>query len=460
MDSTKNFFDAWFNSPANLMGNIVDTSQKLKDSFNSLQQLKHDTAQYRQWIDQQQQALHHTVHDFTEQLNHTALPNLMGAWLEMQFTMSQDLLQILKKHLSTQLITHQTKPMKDMQAQWNQMYEQFSQQFGQTFQHPMTSPEGLSSFLQNSRTYLSMLELWQPIYKFIQSNSLGIESFQQMLDMNKYNALLSQMMGQSAPLNLGQLQDYFKQYNDFFGQRGSAFGDEGIQAMVGTGLGLLLRMHNFVTGQLYNPSGPAMTMMPAGRDKEMTLLSAEIQQLMMQYYVRATEIQTMVQVQGYRSLENVVRKLMEKVGQSAQVVGFDEFYGFWISTFESDMIQLFASDAYSRAQGEMVNASMLLKTKLDKQMEYFLAPLPIVPRSEVDEMNKTIYELRQKIRQIEQQLQQQAPTRATTPTSTAKATPAEKTPTPKASEESPAPKTTTPRKTSTRRKTEEVKADN
>jgi BMFP domain-containing protein YqiC len=69
------------------------------------------------------------------------------------------------------------------------------------------------------------------------------------------------------------------------------------------------------------------------------------------------------------------------------------------------MIELFAGNAFSKIQGDLLQIGLQIKTDLDKQMEHYLAPLPVVPRSEVDEMNATIKELKDRVQRLEKALE-------------------------------------------------------
>ncbi|MFM8331320.1 MAG: poly(R)-hydroxyalkanoic acid synthase subunit PhaE, partial [Candidatus Methylumidiphilus sp.] len=65
--------------------------------------------------------------------------------------------------------------------------------------------------------------------------------------------------------------------------------------------------------------------------------------------------------------------------------------------------KLFQTEDFSRLQGELLDAGLTARTHYFKIMEMQLYDLPIALRSEMDDLYKTVYDLKKKVRALEQQ---------------------------------------------------------
>jgi len=65
---------------------------------------------------------------------------------------------------------------------------------------------------------------------------------------------------------------------------------------------------------------------------------------------------------------------------------------------------LFQTEAYAKMQGELLEASLEVRQHLFKLTELYLYDLPIALRSEMDDLYKTVFELKRKVRGLEKQL--------------------------------------------------------
>ncbi|HWY38431.1 MAG TPA: poly(R)-hydroxyalkanoic acid synthase subunit PhaE, partial [Bacteroidia bacterium] len=83
---------------------------------------------------------------------------------------------------------------------------------------------------------------------------------------------------------------------------------------------------------------------------------------------------------------------------------FNEFYNEWVKTNEELLTELFASEEFSKIKGELVNTSMDVKKHFEKQFENVFGIYPVVFRSEVDELYKTIHDLKKQVKALETRL--------------------------------------------------------
>jgi BMFP domain-containing protein YqiC len=149
---------------------------------------------------------------------------------------------------------------------------------------------------------------------------------------------------------------------------------------------------------------PHFMTVPASREKEMARIMMEIQTRYTKYYVKTSEMQNTIYVAGQKAIERSVQEVMQAAQRGNEAISFDAFYNAWVGAMEEEIINLFGGDTYSKLQGDLLKIGLEIKANMDTLMEQILAPLPLVPRSEIDEINSTIYELKNKVRNLEQQL--------------------------------------------------------
>ena len=100
----------------------------------------------------------------------------------------------------------------------------------------------------------------------------------------------------------------------------------------------------------------------------------------------------------------MLRKLLRNTQRNSviltKVPDAKEMYSEWVKTNEQLFTELFASEVFSKVKGETLNLSMEVKNHFEKQFESAFQNYPIVFKSEVEEMQKTIFELRKQVKEL------------------------------------------------------------
>ena len=87
---------------------------------------------------------------------------------------------------------------------------------------------------------------------------------------------------------------------------------------------------------------------------------------------------------------------------------FNDFFNNWVNATEEALTTSFSEKTFSKIQSDMLTAGLEIKKILSKQMEESMSGLPVVPRSEVDELYKTVHEMKSRMRKLENQLKGQS----------------------------------------------------
>ena len=107
-------------------------------------------------------------------------------------------------------------------------------------------------------------------------------------------------------------------------------------------------------------------------------------------------------------MENALHELQEKLGQMAQKKSLPEdskfYYEKWIKTLEGQYMKMFQSAEYIQALSNTIESMNEYVSSRRSVLEGALKTMPIPTHTDMDELNKEIYQLKRRIRGLEQQL--------------------------------------------------------
>ena len=101
-------------------------------------------------------------------------------------------------------------------------------------------------------------------------------------------------------------------------------------------------------------------------------------------------------------VETAAKTSFEKLGKDADPkASFTEFYNEWIKINEGQFSDLFASDEFSKVKADVTGLGMDVKKHFEKQFESTFSTYPFVFKSELEELHKTIYDLKKTIKDLQ-----------------------------------------------------------
>jgi len=440
MDTTQKFFNAWLDTQNQFVDNLMDSSKKVQDSFQK-GGLATDSADiYSEWVNKQANLMNTMISSITEEKKENMAMDMLQQWMDAQKKFGEAWVQFIKDNVPPQQEAMFQDYLKgnldNVYSSWSQAYQQVTEQLTTPFKQYTPGDLGKNTFVElmnNTKTYMKMFEIWQPLFKTMSPSTVDTNQWKTFFDTSKYQEVMDNIMKSMNIPNTQELtenmKNYQKLFTDYMGMtKENFYGQwERMQEMLPTPL---------VTGNLEDVSKmvstsfeqyqkfmkPYLTTLPE-ETSDMMVIMQENQELYIKYYIKAMELQNMVTVTGQEAMEKVVKDLMAKMQETSEFVSFDEFFNSWVNVVEDDMVSLFGGDTYSKLQADLVTISMTMKKNLDGQIESALAPLSIAPRSEIDELNKTIHDLKAQVRKLEKKVADNAKK----PTTTRRKTVAKKT---------------------------------
>lgn len=301
---------------------------------------------------------------------------------------------------------------------WSKMYAAWNNQFGKPFagQHSRNDiAETFKNIMTFSQNYMQLYQLFQPILEQLnigkKPKKNAFQEFWENISLDKYNEIASQVFGGMTPEQsesfLKQIADFSqKLLNDLNKQTGGTLG-KALESLPDL-------MHNLQAtqyqafGKLQKAINPFLKMIPDSKEKQLLELNIQLQDDYAFYYIKSNEMQGLVQKTAQKALEKTLKELIEKVKNNPEhIITFEEATNLWMDIAEPMMIELYRSEPFGKLQAEALATSTAIKNRFEKQMELLLEPLPIAPRSEIDELNAIIHELRRKVRTLENELSRQ-----------------------------------------------------
>jgi len=127
----------------------------------------------------------------------------------------------------------------------------------------------------------------------------------------------------------------------------------------------------------------------------------DIANRMMVYNIKNAEMQYMIYNQGAKVMDALAQNVLGKIEKGEDVNSMMALYQEWMNLSDKTFVSLFESDEYSQVMAEVSSLQMRLKKDMEAQAEKFLVGVPVATRSEMDELYKTIYDLKKQVRELE-----------------------------------------------------------
>ncbi len=107
-----------------------------------------------------------------------------------------------------------------------------------------------------------------------------------------------------------------------------------------------------------------------------------------------------------KAFEELTRELASSKEKDETIQNWQQFLQVWSSVFDRVFAQTFRSEDALEIQGKFLNSAMTYRLHQQQLMEVFLKMNDLPSRSEVDEIHRSIYELRKEIKSLKKSLAQ------------------------------------------------------
>ena len=458
---TNDFYSQWMEGQTALLKTWTETATKAAGSLsegNVVEAMKNSADLYAAVLEQQQELTKNMMlqaESLTKNMA-TAAP-FGGLWnttngsnqappASGQFPFGAD--QAAMTNYWSQLPNAMMKPWAavmptgDIMKQWSQfaeagsssfalfgqvakMYENwqhFSQSWSGSAQKMYSSlaenlPVGVAqdtfrNMLSGATAYMKLFEFWMPALEMMKSGKpLSMEDLQKLMNPAKYkeviDAVFEFMMPEAMQSLFGQMYT-FAQSLQSSTQQASRTMMTMMEQNAKTIFGLMahnpeaaMSVYNTLLSG-YRQALASTNALPMNqRQREMAEISQHILERFGEYYSTVTKFQYLLYTNGEKALEKVSEAFFTSTRKAKMPTNFDDLFAEWVNTNEEVFGELFETKEYTTVQNVLAQTSSLLHKDFERLFEVMLKDFPVVTRSHVDELAKTVFELKRKVRDLE-----------------------------------------------------------
>lgn len=302
-----------------------------------------------------------------------------------------------------------------------------------------TTQDVYKNMMNATEGFTKFYEMWMPMWKSIQDKTFNMDVYKQMMNpaaykdmMDKYFGFMPETARQYAQQASEMFQNNFKQFSQNgmanYQQMRNMFSNA-MPVNASEVFGNIMNGYNTFYNNMNEAVAPFTKMMtPNAQTKTLTEWQ-DLSNRIAIYNIKNAELQYMMYTQGAKVMDNLAQNVANKIEKGQEVNSVMALYQEWMNISDKTFVELFESDEYSELMAEVSAMQLKLRKDVEVQMEKFMTGIPVATRSEMDEMYKTIYDLKKQVRQMEKMLDlntEEVAAPAKTTTTAAKKTTAKK----------------------------------
>lgn len=421
LDNQKNIFSNTTEKTANMTGNMQNNMNQMNEFYQNWYN------QQANWAKQMWEMNTNYFQNATANNNNAANMNPMQMWQNMQNNMNTWMSGINNTNQWTNMM-QQWNNMFNMDAyknateNWTSLYNQYQEVLNSNWskmQENMqngTAQDAYKNMVNASESFTKFYEMWAPMWKSIQDKSFNMEMFKQWMNPVAYKDLMDKYLGFMPESSRNYMQQVTTMMQDGMKQFGN-MNAQNYQQMRGMMANMMPAMDassifgNMMNGynQFYNSVNEAaapFTKMFASNQHTKSLVEwQDIANRMAVYNIKNAELQYLMYTQGSKVMDALAENVMSKIQSGEEINSVMALFQEWMNLSDKTFVSLFEGDEYSKLMAEVSAMQIKLKKDVENQLEKFMVGVPVATRSEMDELYKTIYELKKQVRQMEKMME-------------------------------------------------------
>lgn len=309
---------------------------------------------------------------------------------------------------------------KKASENWTSIFNQYYTMLNSSFadmQKNMengTTQDAYRNMVNVSEGFTRFAEMWMPFMKSIQEKTFNTEMYKQYMNPAMYKDVMDKFFGfmpESSRQYMQNMTDMMQKGMSQFGQNGMGNYQQmrgmfnGMMPSTTEMFGGMLNNYNTWYNTVNNAVAPITKMMTPNQHTKTMMEWNDISNRLMVYNIKNAEMQYMVYNQGVKVMDTLAENIAAKVQKGEEMKDMMAMYQEWLNISDKVFVSLFESEEYSKIMAETSALQMKLRKDIEVQMEKLMVGMPIATRSEMDEMYKTIYDLKKQVRQLEKMLE-------------------------------------------------------
>lgn len=435
MKTNNPLIDTLVESQTQIVNNWMDSAKKMQTAFTNGNISSEGQSLYREFFDKQMDIFNGMKNSsstmFGQEQANANPQEFFKNWFNQQATYAKQMADFNQSINNS--FTNFGKPAQDYMSNFGHTNNAFTNIYNSWLNTLNTSFDSMSrnmngsfnkdvfsNFMQGNQMYMKMQEFFAPLQSSMQKGQFSMDAFKSYFTPDVYSQLSRQMFGSMYGQNdmkavydnaIAQLQNFFGTQNNLskeFVQQMQSMNSE-FPNMFGkhAGADTMKEAYHQMQNMFSRNFEPLMKLVNSGKEKDAAEDMIKLMDKMAQYSIKQAELQSFLQDTTRKSVEAIAHEYSEKYNtpeKLAKMPSPQEMYNEWVKVNEQLFSELFASEAFSSVKGETLNLTNELKLQFEKQFENNLSVYPFVFKSEVSELEKTVYELKKQVKELQAKL--------------------------------------------------------
>jgi polyhydroxyalkanoate synthesis regulator phasin len=432
MKTANALIDSIVETQTNIINNWMDSAKKMQAAFTNGNIGQEGQSIYKEWLDKQMNILNNLKDSSASLFNGSESANpqdFFKNWFNQQASYAKQMADF-NQSIYNSYASFGKSPQDYMSNfgqtntaftniynAWintlNSSYDTMNKNMNGTFNKDM-----FSNFVQGNQIYAKMQEFFQPMAEAMQKGQFNYDVFKNYFTADNYKNLTRQIFGNlynPAPVQevfdngIKQLQGFFTSQNnlskEYFAQVQNIASN--YPQLFSGNIDKIKELYSQVNDVFGKTFEPLLKMVNPGKEKENIEATISLLDKLAEYSIRQAELQVLLQSTTQKSIEKVAKQFADKYSDPksySQLPNGQELYNEWIKVNEQLFTELFASSEFSKVKAEALNLSMDVKKQFEKQFEQVFANYPVVFKTEVEELQKSIYDLKKQLKDLQNKM--------------------------------------------------------
>ena len=345
-----------------------------------------------------QNPMNTAANPFAAWMNQNAANNWMNQFQQMN-PFTPEAFKKVNENI-TETFTKYYGTLNNNFTEWQKSFENATVQ--NAYKNMINSGEGFTKFA----------EMWMPMIKSMQDKTFSMDEYKKLMNPETYKEFMDKFFGfmpestrEYMNKMSGMMNDSMKQATDSGMSGYHQMRD--MMSKMNNGSQMLGNINNAYTSwqkQVSESVAPFTKLMPESQYTKTMQEWNDISRRITEYNMKNAELQYMIYNQGAKVMDKLAEQTAKKVKDGTEVTSIIDLYQDWMNISDKVYVSLFESTEYSKLMAEVGAMQMKLRKDIEAQTEKMFKDIPVATRSQMDDVYKTIYELKKKVRQLEKMM--------------------------------------------------------
>ena len=393
-EKAKEFFENWMKTQADLAKQMWDASQEAAKNFSN----GTNTNPFAQF----QNSFNNAANPMSAWMNNQSNP--MTAWMnQMQANNWMNQMQQMNP-FNAEHMKKATEQMTSMFGQFNNTLQANMGDWTKMFQSA-TAHDAYKNMMGTGEGFSKFAEMWAPMFKSMQDKTFNMDEYKKWMNPVLYKEFTDKFFSfipQEGREYMTKMADKMKEGAAQMSQAGMNSYNQ-MRGMMGNGadvFGNVNKAYHDFTGMMNDAASPFTKLMPENAQSKTVKEWSDISKRIAEYNIKNAELQYMIYSQGTKVMDKLAENTAKKIQEGTEIKSMLALYQEWMNISDKVYVSLFESTEYSKLMGEVSSMQNKLRKDIELQTEKMMKDIPVATRSQMDEVYKTIYDLKKKVREM------------------------------------------------------------